>query len=131
MKNLGLAGGGVAELQRAQFGSCWEDSDMANTQQRYMSSVILAAKHGEISVSAALWGPFGVADLHGSTGEPSAFHTHIPVSHALAAVASNGGYGTSPPKKTARPVCSESFSPYVYCKIALPIKHPLFEKKKA
>ena len=103
MKNLGLAGGGVAELQRAQFGSCGADSGMANTQQRYMSSVILAAKHGEISVSAALWGPFGVADMHGPTGEPSAFHTHIPVSHALAAVASNGGYGTSPQKKQPGP----------------------------
>ena len=95
-----------------------------------MSSVIRAAKHGGISVSAALWDPFGVADMHGPAGEASAFHTHIPVSHAAA---SDGRYGTSPKKNIQpSPVCSRSFSPYVYCKIflkkitSLLIKHPLF-----
>ena len=98
-----------------------------------MSGVIQAAKHGGISVSAALWDPFGVADMQGPAGEPSAFHTHIPVSHTRA---SDGGYGTSPPKKTIQPspVCSESLSPYVYCQMLLkriarlPIKDPQFAK---
>ena len=77
-----------------------------------MSSVIRAAKNGGIPVSAALWDPFGVGDMHGHAGEPSAFHTHIPVGHSGA---SDGGYGTSPPKNIQpSPVCSESFSPYVY-----------------
>jgi hypothetical protein len=102
-------------------------------QQRYMSSVIRATKHGRISVSAALWDPFGAAGMHGPAGEASDFHTHIPVSHSGA---SDVGYGTSPPKKNIQPspVCFGSFSPYIYCKMflkemtGLPIEHPLFVK---
>ena len=98
-----------------------------------MSSVIRATKHGRISVSAALWDPFGAADMHGPAGEASDFHTHIPLSHTGA---SDGGYGTSPPKKNIQPspVCSESLSPCVYCQMLLkriarlPIKHPQFAK---
>ena len=95
--------------------------------------MIRAAKNGGIPVSAALWDPFGVGDMHGPAGEPSAFHTHITLSHAGAR---DGRYGTSP-QKNIQHSCSESFSRYVYSKmflkriVSLPIEHPLFEKNKS